>query len=360
MDYQRFASERKQVRKQLLDLATGQKQYVADRDRLIAWGPTDDRVVAGSIVTVKYLSGDLDTFVLTERPFDSEYDVVSYASPMGQVVRRRQVGDRVSLPAGAPLVIHDVRPGFRGTRPGSGTKPVVPNPSATERADDCMPTGTEPDEWLTRQKCSDKAYRDGLYRRRFDPNVRRINEYVDELRAHRAGAFIPYVAPTYGGVNARLLTLYQDPGPKTDPSNRNGSGMLCLENADFSAARAKHFLNKAGIDVSEIISWNAYPWPKPHPQTSATDDEAVVALIGFLRLVPDLSVVVLNGTVAKRIWRLMEQMDLGPAAGMTVYSTFHPSPRAINPAQKPADYIEMVNQDIGKKYIAAGRALRTR
>lgn len=116
VDYQRYASDREQLRKQLSGLAVSLNEYLADRDRLIAWGrPTDDWAVAGSVVTVRYLGGDLDTFVLTDRPFDSEYDVVSYASPMGRAVRSKKIGARVSLPAGAPLVIHDVRPGFRGT-----------------------------------------------------------------------------------------------------------------------------------------------------------------------------------------------------------------------------------------------------
>lgn len=128
VDYKRYAAQHAQAKRRLSDLAVGRAQYVADRDRLIAWGPTDERVVAGSIVTVKYLSGDMDTFVLTERPFDTEYDVVSYRSPMGLAVRRRRIGDRVSLPAGAPLVVHDVRPGFRGAPADVGRKPEAVEP----------------------------------------------------------------------------------------------------------------------------------------------------------------------------------------------------------------------------------------
>ncbi|MFC0315601.1 hypothetical protein ACFQNE_11055 [Gordonia phosphorivorans] len=360
VDYQRYANEHDQVRKKLVALAAARRKYIEDRDRLIAWGPTGDRVVAGSIVTVKYLSGELATFVLTQRPFDSEYEVVPYGSPIDIAIRRRRKGDRVSLPAGALLVIEDVRPGFRGARSGGEVRAETPDPALTARAAMRPSTGAEPAGWLTQQKCGDKTYREDLYRRRFEPNVRQINDYVERLRAQRSGAFIPYLSAEYGGVNARLLTLYQDPGPQTDPSNPLGSGMLSLENADLSAARAKYFLDRAGIDVSEIVSWNAYPWTKPHPQTPDTDREAALALVGFLGLVPDLAVVVLNGKVAQRIWKVAKQIDPGVGNRVTAYSTFHPSPRVIDPAEKSPEYIEMVNQDIEKKYIAARRRLRAK
>jgi hypothetical protein len=58
---------------------------------------------------------------------------------------------------------------------------------------------------------------------------------VDELRSEGRG-WAPYVAPIYGGVNARLLSVLRDPGPMTDPTAR-GSGFLCLENDDPAAER---------------------------------------------------------------------------------------------------------------------------
>lgn len=349
-DFKRYATERDQVVRQLSTLVDALARYFQDRDRLIAWGPTDDWVVAGSIVTVEYMDGALETFVLTERPFDSEYEVVSYSSPLGKAIRLGKVGKRVELRSGASLVVREVHPGFRGKAAecaATSTMGDIPLP-------DHLPTGTEPVEWLNQQMCSSQSYRDDLYRRRFDSNVRGINEYVDELRAQR-GALIPYVAPTYGGKHAQLLTLLQDPGPKTDLTNQDGSGMICLENADFSAARAKYFLNRAEIEPSEVISWNAYPWPKPHPQTRETDREASLVLLGFLELVPNLSTVVLNGAIAKRIWALAKEIAPDAVSHMKEFRTFHPSPRAIDPAEKSADYIAMVNRDIEQKYRSAAR-----
>lgn len=356
VDYQRYDSQLRQVQALQRNLSVGQRQYEADRDRLAAWGSTEDWVVAGSIATVRYLDGHRDTFVLTERHTDAEYETVSYSSPMGQTVRRRRVGDKVSLPAGAPLVIESIVPGFR--RPAApradGLLEPGPHPLPTKRP--AVPTASTSDEALARQGCLDKAYRDDLYRRRYDPSVRPINEYVDKLQLqHRVN--IPYVAPTYGGVDARLLTLMQDPGPKTNRANTDGSGMICLENVDLSAARQKYYLDGSGIHDSELVSWNAYPWPKPHPQTAQSDLEAAEALRGFLRLIPNLEVVILNGKVAKRIWGVLKKIDPACVAGVAIYPTFHTSERAVNPTQKSVEYIANVHTDLSNKYAAAARRL---
>ncbi|MGX7728484.1 GreA/GreB family elongation factor [Rhodococcus sp. 2H158] len=360
VDYQRYHSQVRRLEEQLAGLADSRRRYVADRDRLAAWGPTDDWVVAGSIVTIQYLDGHRDTFVLTERPLDTEYETVSYESPIGSAVKRRKVGDKVSLPAGAQLTIVEITAGFRVDPHIDRTQlnqSEVPGGGVQRMATQPVPTASEADQLIGGQRCSDKTYRDDLYRRRTAPNVRRINEYVDLLRSQRPGAFIPYIAPTYGGVHARLLTLMQDPGPKTDSANHNGSGMICLENADLTAARQKYFLTQAGIDVSQIVSWNAYPWPKPHPQTENTDRAAAVALRGFLELTPQLEAVILNGVVAKRVWAVMKRLDPHIAMAIREFPTFHTSPRAVDPAKRSAEYIEDVNRDLSAKYIAAGRKL---
>lgn len=358
VDYQRYDSQLRQVQAQQRNLTVGRGQYIADRDRLAAWGSTEDWVVAGSIVTVRYLDGHRDTFVLTERHTDTEYETVSYSSPMGQAVRTRRVGDKVSLPAGAPLVIDSIIPGFRRPAASRAQSHLDADPPAPPKKWRTAPPAAMSDEAFARQRCRDKAYRDDLYRRRYDRSVRPINEYVDKLRSERRVS-IPYVAPTYGGVDARLLTLMQDPGPKTDLANADGSGMICLENVDLSAARQKFFLDEAGIRISEIVSWNAYPWPKPHPQTTRSDREAAEALHGFLMLTPHIQVVILNGTVAKRIWRVLKEIDPARVANISCHPTFHTSERAVNPAQKSGEYIANVHNDLSNKYAAAARQLHS-
>lgn len=356
-DFQRYEQQLRRVRKWQRELTAGREKYIVDRDNLASWGPTDDWVVAGSIVTVRYLDGHRDTFVLTERHTDTEYETVSYDSPLGQAVRRRRVGDKVSLPAGAPVVVESIKPGFRKSPPPGEPKPSRNAPPGPVRRARQIPTAANAADALAHQRCTDETYRRDLYRRRYEAHVRKINKHVDELRStHRAE--IPYVAPSYGGVDARLLTLMQDPGPKTNLANVDGSGMICVENADLTAARQKFFLNEAGINVLDIVSWNAYPWPKPHPQTPESDRQAALALRDFLSFTPHIEVVILNGTVARRIWRLLENVSAPRAfEDITPISTFHTSERAINPNQKSPDYIDSVHRDLSSKYATAARLL---
>ncbi len=137
-------------------------------------------------------------------------------------------------------------------------RPVADRPSL-----DCCGTRVftgraEPVQW-----CADESYARDLLGRRYDPHVAPINHFVDMLRRVHPDRFIPYVAPTFGGTNARMLALFQDPGPMTNPRNPRGSGMLCVENADETAARHKSFLAEYKIDTCDILSWNAYPWYGP-------------------------------------------------------------------------------------------------
>lgn len=67
--------------------------------------------------------------------------------------------------------------------------------------------------------------------------VAAVNELVDVLRLEHPGQGIPYIPPHYNALNARILILSSNPGPKaTEPA---GSGFLSRHNRDFSAlARA--------------------------------------------------------------------------------------------------------------------------
>lgn len=90
------------------------------------------------------------------------------------------------------------------------------------------------------------------------PHVAPINLLVDELREEGRG-WVPYVAPIYGGVKARMLSILRDPGPMTDSSGK-GSGFLCLENDDSAAERFATLLHEAGLTPDAMVPWNAHPW----------------------------------------------------------------------------------------------------
>lgn len=215
------------------------------------------------------------------------------------------------------------------------------------------------------QWCSDATYREDLYRRRYDPHVRPVNELVDQLREERDGAFVPYVAPTYGGVNARLLALLQDPGPKTSTDNHNGSGMLCIENADPTAERYKALLAGAGIDVCDIQAWNSFPWQpattvrRGHRTLAPTNEDvlhATDALARLVKLLPRLRVVLLHGVQAKAAWPRLQSAHPELAAGVRVIDSWHPL--AANPAYKSPAQVEKYAREIEESFTVASRHLR--
>lgn len=58
----------------------------------------------------------------------------------------------------------------------------------------------------------------------------------------------------YRGVDALALAILRDPGPKA--GGAEGSGFLCIENDDQSAARLHGFFAEAGIEAANVIPWN--------------------------------------------------------------------------------------------------------
>jgi hypothetical protein len=94
---------------------------------------------------------------------------------------------------------------------------------------------------------ADPAFRQEQHSLLHEPHIAPISAYIDTLGAD--GRWMPYVAPLHGGVEARLLSVARDPGPKTQDAT--GSGMLCVENDDQTAANQFDLLNAAGLRASD-------------------------------------------------------------------------------------------------------------
>jgi uracil-DNA glycosylase len=160
------------------------------------------------------------------------------------------------------------------------------------------------------------------------PHIAPVNALVDRLRAEPGKAGVPYVAPVYGGVNARVLFVARDPGPKTQ-ADHGGSGFLSLDNDDPSAERFAKLLETAGVPVAETLRWNAYPWYiNRRPEGQELDDGAE-ALRQLLGLLPRLRVVVLLGRSAQDGWRRLARQHPDLAAGLEVVPTYHTSNQAF-------------------------------
>jgi hypothetical protein len=160
------------------------------------------------------------------------------------------------------------------------------------------------------------------------PHVAPINALVDELRDRDGRGWVPYVAPVYGGICARVLCIQRDPGPMTR-SQHGGSGFLCPENDDPTAERYAIMLDEAGIAVSDILGWNAYPWFINRAPRAAELEAGVEPLRRLCGLLPELRVVMLHGGSARDGWARLARRHPRVVAPFEVVPTYHTSPRAF-------------------------------
>jgi hypothetical protein len=186
------------------------------------------------------------------------------------------------------------------------------------------------------------------------PHIAPINALVDDLRDEGGRGWVPYVAPMYGGIEARMLSVLSDPGPMTD-AKCGGSGFLCLENDDPTAERSATLLDEAGIAASDMNPWNAYPWYVPEGSLTARQRAAgVEPLRRLIALLPRLQVVMLHGNNAKDTWKRFESRYPEVARRFLVLSTWHTGRRVF---AVPRDKSEARLRDLRDAFASAKRAL---
>jgi hypothetical protein len=185
---------------------------------------------------------------------------------------------------------------------------------------------------------AESAFREAQWVHRYDDHIAPINRLVDALRG-AGSSWLPYVAPMYGGVHARLLSVLRDPGPMTQAST--GSGFLSMENDDDTAATIGGYFADAGINAREVVPWNAYPWYINRAPTAAELEDGVEPLRRLIGLLPRLCVVMLHGGSARDGWSRLARghPNVLAARGLHVIPTYHTSRQAFwhaNPAVREA------------------------
>ena len=74
---------------------------------------------------------------------------------------------------------------------------------------------------------------------------------------------VPYFDPLDGGIDARVLCLFEKPGPMTDSrpraGKRIGSEFISRNNDDRSAEATFRFMVQAGIPRELTVTWNVVP-----------------------------------------------------------------------------------------------------
>jgi hypothetical protein len=131
----------------------------------------------------------------------------------------------------------------------------------------------------------------------FQPHMLPLVAYVERLRQAHDG-YVPDFDPLDGGINARILFLFDRPGVKADPSS-GGSGFVSRNNDDPSAAAIFTFMTSAGIPRRETVTWTLVPWRCRTPQTKRGQIAAGLRdLTDLLALLSRLDTVVLSGAAA--------------------------------------------------------------
>ena len=174
------------------------------------------------------------------------------------------------------------------------------------------------------------AFRQWQWDHRFDPHIAPINHYVDTLRKDAGSDSVPYVPPIYGGVEARLLSVMRDPGPKTQDTS-GGSGFICMENDDKTAEKICNYFAEVKIQAEDIVPWNAYPWYINRKPTPSELEVGTLPLKTIIDLLPKLCVVMLHGGEAKDLWKRLKRKypEISRLQELYVIETYHTSPQAF-------------------------------
>ncbi len=88
-----------------------------------------------------------------------------------------------------------------------------------------------------------------------------LTTYVERLRRMERGQ-VPDFDPLDGGVDARVLFLFEKPGRMTTDGSgkRLGSGFISRNNDDQTAEATFAFMDQTALPRSETVTWNAVPW----------------------------------------------------------------------------------------------------
>ena len=136
------------------------------------------------------------------------------------------------------------------------------------------------------------------------PHVKPLNDYVRRLTTINQGVQYPFFDPDDGGVNARILFLFEKPGPMTDPTRpgRSGSGLISRDNDDPTAENTFRFMEEIKLHRSETITWNIVPgWNGTRKITSKELLAGINSLKELLSFLTALTHIVLVGRKAQLV-----------------------------------------------------------
>ena len=109
-----------------------------------------------------------------------------------------------------------------------------------------------------------------------EAHVAPLNQLVDQIADARVlpRSHIPYIDISIqitGGVQARALVMLDNPSTRVEAGT--GSGLLSLDNDDRMARNLYEAYERHKIHWSNVLPWNAAPFPVAHRNGSSTRSE---------------------------------------------------------------------------------------
>jgi len=153
------------------------------------------------------------------------------------------------------------------------------------------------------------------------PHVAKLSTFAAKLR-ERGSVEVPEFDPLDGGIDARVLFLFEKPGPMTSTGGkRPGSGFISRNNDDPTAKAIFHFMEEAAIPRKSTVTWNVIPWWNGTVKvTGAELSEGVDHVVDLIGLLPNLRAVVMVGLKAAAAKPYLE------TTGLALFTSDHPSP----------------------------------
>ncbi|WP_156665389.1 uracil-DNA glycosylase family protein [Rhodococcus phenolicus] len=161
------------------------------------------------------------------------------------------------------------------------------------------------------------------------PSVVELNRLVWRIsEREKCTDRLPYLDPTYGGVDADVILLLKAPQADADP-DRGPARLISLDNDDRVAATLFDLFRELGIDRRRCVAWNICPFPID--KFDPDDDEFVRGredFRAFVDLIRHPKTVLVLGAKVRDGWRAHSFGAVTP--GTRVVFGPSPSPPGIN------------------------------
>lgn len=156
------------------------------------------------------------------------------------------------------------------------------------------------------------------------PHVAKLTAYAAKLRL-RGSVEVPDFDPLDGGEDARVLFLFEKPGPMTADGSkfkgRSGSGFISRNNDDPTAEAILSFMQEAGIPRKLTVCWNVIPcWNGTRKVTVSEIRDGVGCIKELILLLPKLSAIVMVGQKAAKARPYLESTK------KKLFTSDHPGP----------------------------------